>query len=214
MQLHESCSRFLSHPDWQSHRWDIKDSVILNNWLEKVSIAIIASLIQFINFNLLVFHLACLYCCWNSRAVVFYFHAVTSVGQKSLILYKGYTDNHLAKECTLCMWSFYLTHSCVTKHRFNAWSPSHGGCNHCARRLTVEGSKKWSNEAKWGHPYCYAVARLLLLLSLSLFFYLSFLSSLLQFLLPPTTSLHPLFHARWGKMYAGAQVEGGGGRNQ
>lgn len=103
MRLHGSGSRSVSHPEWQSRTLDIKDSVILNNWLEKVSIAIIESLIQFINFNLLMFHLARLYCCWNSRTVVFYFHAVTSVGQESLILYKGFADNHLAKECTLRM---------------------------------------------------------------------------------------------------------------
>lgn len=69
-----------------------------------------------------MFHLARLYCCWNSRTVSF-FHAVTSVGQESLILYKGFADNHLAKNvgCAydLSIWLIHVSQSIVSMRNYH-----------------------------------------------------------------------------------------------
>lgn len=78
--------------------------------------------------------------------------------------------------CTTCIWSLCLNQSCVTKRCLNVSLAYRGCCNHCARR----------------HPYCYAVASLLLFhfylsesLLLSVLFFLPYFSFYFHYHLPP-----------------------------
>lgn len=126
----------------------------------------------------------------------------------------------LGTRCTVCIWSFCLIQSCVTKCCLNTWLAYCGCWNHCAcvlsnhgyLKLTRTGAMKQSEVThivmQWPGFFSFTF------ISLSLFYFPSlFFPSLLLFLLPlpPPSTLSVSLHGG-GKMYAGAQVERG--RNQ
>lgn len=122
-----------------------------------------------------------LYCCWNSRTVVS-FQGATSVDQESLIVYKGFANNHLAKNvrCAydLSIWLIHVSQSIVSTGNYHTVDAAITELVCSQLKVTRSGAMKQSEVTH------IVMQRLLFLLSQNLFFYLSFLSSLLHFLLP------------------------------
>lgn len=124
-----------------------------------------------------------LYCCWNSRSVVS-FQGATSVGQESLIVYKGFANNHLAKnvrcayDLSICL--IHVSQSIVSTRNYHTVDAAITVLVCSQLKGTRSGAMKQSEVThivmQWRGFF--------FLLSQSLFFYLSFLSSLLHFLLP------------------------------
>lgn len=208
MLLHGSCSRSLSHPDRQSRSRDIKDSVILNNWLEKVSIAIIESLIQFINFNLLMFHLAHLYCCWNSRTFVFFSWMLHLRAKNLWFSTKALPtitwQRMYACAYDLSIWLIHVSQSVVSMRNYHTTDAAIT-VHVCSQlKVTRIGAMKQSEVThivmQWrGFFFFY------LWVSFSIYpFCLLYFNFYFHYHLPAPS----LSHARWGKMYAGAQVGG------
>lgn len=137
------------------------------------------------------------------------FQGVTSVGQESLIVYKGFANNHLAKNvrCAydLSIWLIHVSQSLISTRNYHTVDAAITVLVCSQLKVTRSGAMKQSEVThivmQWrGFSFFYLRVFLSIYPFCLLYFTLYF-----HYHLPAPS----LSHARWGKMYAGAQVERG-----